>query len=105
MPALVSTGGGPPSGKLLSNRPVLGASSTCSPPLSFSTGVQWIRSVEMAKYTVPSPQYIQYLPSIFAAISRPLVSSSRVTIPADFDHREAYLPPSASWKADPYFVQ
>src|SRR5579863_7049859 len=105
MPAFVSTGGGPPSGKVLSNRPGLGASSTCSPPFSFSTGVQWIRSVEVARYTVPSPQYIQYLPSILAVINRPFDSSSRVTIPADFDHREAYLPPSASWKAGPYFVQ
>ena len=41
----------------------------------------------------PSPQYIQYLPSIFAAISRPC--STRVTIPADLYFRSAYFPPFA----------
>src|ERR1017187_1955918 len=65
----------------------------------------------------PSPQYIQYMPLIFAAINRPFTNS--VTIPADLYGVPndgslslgclyfscAYLPPSAFRKAGPYLVQ
>src|SRR5579871_1642796 len=105
MPFSVSTGGGPVSGNVLSKWPARRCSSSTGAPLESSTGVQWTRSSEVAIWIAPSSQYIQYLPSIFAAISRFLPGSSLVTIPADLYLRCAYLAAAAPRNAGPRLVQ
>src|SRR5579863_4292224 len=103
MPASVRMGGGPVSGNVLSKWPARGPSSSTGLPFEFSIGVQRMRSVDVARWMKPSPQYIQYRPSNLAAISRP--PESRVTIPADLYLSCAYLPPFAVRNAGPCFVQ
>src|ERR1039458_2755858 len=98
IPASVSRGGGPDSGNVLSKCRGRGFSNTMAAPFASSIGVQCVRSVEVARWMAPSPQYIQYLPSILAAMRRPLSLSKRVTMPADLHQILAYLPPEADWK-------
>src|SRR3569623_3477688 len=105
MPLSVSIAGGPDSTRSLSNLPLRVGSTTlrlakvsacprsltggCSPAF-ISTGVQLIRSSDVAHHICESPQYIQYLPLIFTAIACP--STYFETMEPDLDHLLAYFP-------------
>src|ERR1700722_515204 len=97
--------GGPDSTRSLSNFPArvgtmifsLGIFNACPrrgmggcSPAAISTGVQLIRSSEVAAQIFWSPQYIQYLPATRVAMIRPF--SYRLTIDPDFDQSAAYFP-------------
>src|ERR1700679_2494360 len=104
MPFLVSNGGGPTSGNPLSKCPARALITTRGNPVfSSNTGVQWIRSVDVASRMWTSPQYIQYLPCSFTACTRPLCNSVR--IPADLYSSLSYLPLLPLLNAGPCFVQ
>src|SRR5580658_3654072 len=68
-----------------------------------STGVQLIRSTEVAAQIYWSPQYIQYAPFIFVATILPF--SYVETMEPDLDHWLRYFPLYAFAKAGPYLVQ
>ena len=85
----VSNANWPLSTKRLSNIPARGARATFKSPFS-SSGVQWIKSSDDAKYKLVSPKYIQNLPLIFVAMN--LSPSRLATICPDLLHRFLYLP-------------
>ena len=71
MPFGVMIGGGPGSVSKLSKRPGRGGRTFRNLPSGNSTGVQWIRSSDVAVKNSLSPTYIQYLPLILVATTRP----------------------------------
>ena len=75
--------GGPHSVSWLSNFLLRGVTIALSSPFSFNKGCQSIKFSDHARLIKLSPQYIKYLPSIFAATCR--VPSIFVIIEPDLD--------------------
>ena len=93
MPFCVKTAGGPHSVSAESNFPLRGSITRSKSPFASQTGLQLTRSSEVARFTNSSPQYIRYLPPIFAATSESPLRSQ--TTDADFVARSRKRPENA----------
>src|SRR5674476_1344915 len=103
MPLSVIKAGRPHSVRSLSNLPGRVIIIFFNSPFLSKSGPQSQRLSDHARFTNFSPQYIQYLPLIFATIG--LLLTIFVMIEADFDARSKNLPLYAFARAGPFFCQ